>query len=260
MDRRVILVAYEQEMFSVIIPTYRCAKYLEECVRSVLAQTYENFEILLLDDASDDDTWSFIQRLARQDERIIAVQNKQNLGAAMTRNRGIEMARGEYIAFLDGDDRWLPEKLAVQLQCLDETKCDVCYTGYSFINKSGLQIRHPYMVPEVFMKKELLKENFIGCSTAAFRAKTLGPVRMRSEYAHEDYVFWLELESHGAQFRGINQPLVEYRLLSESRSANKLRSAWGRWRIVRDYMKLPLPQAIVSQAHYMFRGVKKYYG
>lgn len=245
--------------FSVIVPAYRCAPLLQESVQSVLQQTDENFEVIIIDDCSGDDTWQCIEELALRDQRIRPYRNEKNLGTARTRNRGIGLAKGAYLAFLDGDDRWLPDKLARQRRCLEETGCDVCYTGYSFIDAEGQPVRRPYRVPETFTREDFLRENFVGCSTAAFRADCLGPVRMRGEYVHEDYVFWLELLQNGAVFHGISQPLVEYRLLPGSRSADKLRSSWGRWRILRDYLKLPLPRAAACQAHYVVRGLRKHY-
>ena len=245
--------------FSVIVPAYRCARFLRESVQSVLDQTDGAFEIIVIDDYSEDDTWACIQELAQQDQRIRAYRNEKNLGTAQTRNRGIDLARGTYLAFLDGDDRWLPDKLAKQRQCLEETGCDVCYTSYSFIDAEGQPVRHPYRVPETFIYADFLRENYVGCSTAVFRADCLEGVRMRGEYVHEDYVFWLELLQKGATFHGISSSLVEYRLLPGSRSADKFRSSWGRWRILRDYLKLPLPRAAVCQAYYVIRGMRKHY-
>ena len=249
----------EKGLVSVIVPAYRCAPYLAESVRSALSQRDARLEVIVIDDCSEDGTWALVQGLAAEDGRVRGYQNHCNLGAAGTRNRGIGLARGEYLAFLDGDDRWRPGKLSAQLRRLEETGSDVCYTGYSFIDGAGAPVRRPYRAPEEFTRREFLRENFIGCSTAVFRAGSLGPVRMRGEYVHEDYVFWLELMDRGAAFCGIGEPLAEYRLLAGSRSADKVRSAWGRWRIVRDYLKLPLPRALASQGHYMLRGLRKHY-
>ena len=134
--------------FSVIVPAYRCAPLLQESVQSVLQQTDGDFEVIIIDDCSGDDTWQCIEELALRDQRIRPYRNERNLGTARTRNRGIGLAKGAYLAFLDGDDRWLPDKLARQRRCLEETGCDVCYTGYSFIDAEGQPVRRPYRVPD----------------------------------------------------------------------------------------------------------------
>lgn len=246
-------------LFSVIIPAYQCGSLIDEAVQSVLCQSEEDFEVIIIDDCSLDNTWKKIQELADQDTRIRIYQNQKNLGVANTRNRGLDLAKGTYVAFLDGDDRWRPDKLEKQRRRMEKTACDVCYTSYSFIDSDGRQIRRPYLVPESFSREEFLKENYIGCSTAVIRAESLGKIRMRSEYTHEDYVFWLELLKNGAHFYGITEPLTEYRILKDSRSSNKYKAACGRWKIYRNFLGFGLMKSFWYQVHYILRGLRKHF-
>ena len=245
-------------LFSVIIPAYQCEKWIEQAILSVQQQTEQNWEIIVIDDCSADQTWELVQKTAAKDKRIRAYRNPQNQGVAESRNRGMALARGKYIAFLDGDDRWLPNKLAAQYQVLSKEKCDVCYASYLYIDENGNKSGKVYDVPRHFSKEDFLKENFIGCSTAVFSKSFADGISLRKEYQHEDYVFWLELLEKGASFCGVKDPLVEYRLLSSSRSANKLQAAKGRWKIYRNFMNFGVCKSLWYQIQYSVRGVRKH--
>lgn len=246
-------------MISVIIPAYNCAEFLEDSARSALGQTHRDLEVLILDDASGDDTPVIANRLAEQDSRVRAFSNAANLGVAETRNRGLEEARGEWVAFLDGDDLWLPDKLEKQLARLSETGGDLCYTGYSFINEAGTPIRTPYRIPEDFRWETLLRENIIGCSTALFRRPADPPIRMRGEYQHEDYVFWLELIRSGYRPVGLDQPLMRYRVSPSNRSGNKTKAAAGRWKIFRQFLRFGRIRSASLLCSYGLRGLCKHF-
>lgn len=246
-------------MVSVIIPAYNCGRYLEEAVCSALAQTYEELEILVIDDCSTDDTIAIASKIANLDTRIKTIRNDHNLGVAATRNRGIKESAGEYIAFLDGDDAWQPDKLERQLSWLEETQADLCYTAYSFMDEDGLPIRHSYPVPEETSFEVLLRENVIGLSTVLIRRSAIGGVRMRGEFAHEDYVFWLELLGCGIKAVGINEPLTRYRISASSRSGNKRKAAKNRWLIYRKFLKMGRLRSGITFLQYGIRGIKKHY-
>ena len=244
-------------MVSIIIPAYNCARYLEATVQSVLAQTYRDFEVLILDDCSTDGSADLIRRLAEEDCRIRVLSNEKNLGVAQTRNRGLEAARGEYIAFLDSDDTWLSDKLERQMECMRERTLDLCYTGYSFINESGEPIRNPYQIAETLTWEHMLGENIIGLSTVLVRLGAIGTIRMRGEYAHEDYVFWLELMQSGCKAGGINLPLMRYRVSESNRSGDKRKAALGRWVIYRRFLRMGFFQSLWWFAQYGMKGLWK---
>lgn len=245
-------------MTSVIIPAYNCVAYLEQSVQSALEQTTSDLEILILDDASTDHTLSLARALAKKDSRIQIVINDTNLGVAATRNRGIEAAKGEYVAFLDADDLWLPDKLERQYQAIEESGAELCYTAYSFIDSNGCPIRKLYNVPLTVDLQALLRENVIGLSSVLVKRKVLRMVRMQGDYLHEDYVFWLELLRTGVRTVGINQPLMQYRISQSNRSGNKKHAAIERWRIYRSYLGLSRIKSLQYFCSYALRGAIKH--
>jgi len=247
-------------LVSVIIPAYNCEKYIGDSVRSALNQTVTDLEVIVIDDVSSDETPAILSSLAAQDDRVHIFRNEERLGAADTRNRGFALAQGRYIALLDGDDLWLPDKLEKQLDLMKQTDCDICYTTYSLINENGQTLGKPYLVPAEVSLKHLIRENIIGCSTALCKAELLKNHPMRSDYAHEDYVLWLELLQAGYKACGVTEPLAQYRVLQESRSGNKRKAAGNRWRVYRDFLKMGLPQASLAFFSYAVQGMLKYYG
>jgi teichuronic acid biosynthesis glycosyltransferase TuaG len=243
-------------MISVIMPVYNSEHTLEEALCSAMAQSWQDLEILVLDDGSTDGSRRIARELADLDDRIRLLPNEKNRGVEATRNRGLDLARGEWIAFLDADDAWLPDKLEKQMIRLDQTGGDLCYTGYSFIDRDSRAIRQPYEVPEGFTWRRFLAENVIGCSTALF--KKPDTIRLRTGYGHEDYVFWLELLRTGYQAIGINEPLMRYRVMETSRSGDKKRAAVNRWRIYRQFLGLDVFRSAGYFAAYAARGLIKH--
>jgi teichuronic acid biosynthesis glycosyltransferase TuaG len=243
-------------MITIIIPTYNSEHTLEETISSAMAQSWQDIEILVLDDGSTDNSRQVAQELATLDSRIRLLPNEKNLGVEATRNRGIDLARGEWIALLDADDVWQPDKLEKQMARLRQTDGDLCYTGYSFIDRDSRAIRQPYEIPEAITWRRFLAENVIGCSTALFRKPET--IRFRKGYGHEDYVFWLELLQAGYHAVGINEPLMRYRVTQTSRSGDKKRAARNRWRIYRQFLGLNVFRSAGYFAAYAIRGLRKH--
>ena len=182
---------------SIVTPAYNCEKYLEEAVNSVLAQSFEDWELLIIDDCSKDATWLRMQTLAKQDNRIRIFQNRHNSGSAATRNNGIRQARGEWIAFLDSDDLWRPEKLERQMSVLRKhPDASFLFTGSAFIEDDGMTIAHVLHVPEKVSRKKLLKQNVISCSSVLIRRELMLEFPMPEEDGiHEDFATWLAILS-----------------------------------------------------------------
>jgi teichuronic acid biosynthesis glycosyltransferase TuaG len=243
---------------SVIVPAYSCGAYLRQAVTSALRQSVKDIEVLVIDDGSADDTLQVAQALAREDRRVRVAANGRNMGVARTRNRGIDDARGDYIAFLDGDDEWRRDKLEKQLAFMEQTRCDLSYTAYALMDEKGDVRGKPYHVPRRISVPRLLRENVVGCSSAVIRRAAVGDIRMRPGYAHEDYVFWLELLRNGRVAGGIDEALMRYRILPSARSAKKPKAAAGRWKIYRDFMGLSFPAALFLIAVYTWKGFRKH--
>ena len=248
-----------QPKVTVIMPAYNASPFIEAAVRSVMAQTVTDWELLVIDDGSRDDTCKIVQALSAEDSRVHLLKNEQNMGVANTRNRGLSLCRGQFAAFLDSDDIWLPEKLQKQMDLLENTGAALCYTSYGIMDAEGKQSRGDYLVPGKADFRKLLKENVIGCSTVMLRRQVADRYRFETGLHHEDYALWLRMLKDGVQAVGCTAVLVRWRLVENSRSFDKRKSAHSRWVIYRDYMKLPLHQSLWAFGNYAFASVKKYF-
>ena len=244
---------------SVVMPAYNCEKYIEAAIRSVISQTFTDWELIVIDDGSSDSTREIIDRLAAEDSRILSLPNEKNMGVAATRNRGIDISRGSYIALLDSDDVWREEKLERQLERLCETGADLGYCSYAIIDAGGKKAKKDYTVPERVDLRGLLKENCIGCSTVLLSRKALGERRFLTDYFHEDYVLWLDLLTDGVSAAGCVGTLAEWRYFRNSRSFDKKQSAKNRWNIYRNHLGLSRVQSARMFLTYALRGLKKYF-
>ncbi len=210
---------------SVVMPAYNAEKTISEAIESVLNQTFTDFELIILNDCSRDDTENIINKYI-SDVRIIYVKNEKNLGVSETRNKGIDRAKGKWIAFLDSDDIWKEDKLQKQIELLQkEREATLCYTGSAFIDSEGKRSRYVLKVPSRLSYKKLLKQNLISCSSALVKSDVIKKLRMPGDQMHEDYFIWLTILKQTSYAYGINEPLIIYRLSKGSKSSKRLKSA-----------------------------------
>lgn len=249
-----------QRLVSVIMPAYNSAAYIESAIRSVMAQTYPHWRLLVIDDGSDDDTCTIVTRLSEEDERITLLCNEENIGVAATRNKGLDLCVGTCVAFLDSDDLWHPDKLSLQMQKMQEEQADLVYASYGIMDCEGVPCKAPYLVPDKADFNLLLKENVVGCSAALISEEMARTYRFASHYYHEDYCLWLKILQDGHKAAGCREVLMTWRLACGSRSFDKRNGARNRWRIYRQHLGLPLWKSTASFASYALRGVKKYAG
>lgn len=245
---------------SVIMPAYNAARFVETAIRSVMAQTLTQWELLVLDDGSQDDTCAIVSCLAAEDPRIHLIPNEKNMGVAETRNRGFELCRGEYVALLDSDDLWLPEKLQQQVEKMERENADFSYCAYNIIDVDGNIAKSDYHVPQYVDFDGLLRENVICCSTVMLRRELTKTHRFDEQYYHEDYILWLDLLRAGCKGVGCTDILAQWRFVANSRSFDKLRSAQYRWQIYRKYLGLPFFKSVAMFARYALAGLRKYHG
>ena len=245
-------------LVSVIMPAWNAAPFLEAAITSVVQQTLGDWELFVIDDCSTDDTFAIARRCAADDPRIHVLQNAVNSGVAVTRNRGIEQATGEYIAFLDSDDIWHPEKLARQLEKMRAADAAIGYCSYRIIGADGSPVRADYLVPETASFEDILKENYIQCSAMLIRADIVKRFRFNTEFFHEDYILGLDMLGAGERAVGCRELLLDWRYLENSRSFNKKKSAVNRWRIYREYLHLSLPKTVYLFVNYTAAGLRKY--
>lgn len=250
----------DPELVSVIMPAYNSAGTLEAAAASVLEQTYENIELLIADDASSDDTPEICQFLASRDRRVRVISNPSNLGALKSRLKLIREAKGDWIAFLDSDDLWKPDKLSKQLAVRNETGCDLVYTGSSFIDENGQPFEWILHVPESTEYKKLLKQNIISNSSVLVKKDSFirfAPDNEDKNDMHEDFACWLGMLRAGLTARGIDEPLITYRLSKRSMSGNKIK-AYSMNMNTYKYVGLSFFSRLYYQMCYSVNGIRKY--
>lgn len=249
----------QKPLVSVIMPAYNAQRFIDQAISSVLAQTMTNWELIVIDDCSSDSSYEMALRQQEGDCRIRVLRNDSNCGVAKTRNRGIELAHGAYIAFLDSDDIWSPDKLEQQLRLLTSQNAAICYCSYRIIDQLGNKARPDYIVPGTARFEDILKENYIQCSAMLIPADVVKAHMFNTQFYHEDYILGLDILKNGQIAVGCTQPLLDWRYLENSRSFNKKKSAANRWRIYRKYLRLPLYKAAYLFCCYATAGFRKYF-
>ena len=247
-----------KELISIIMPNYNSASFIEKSITSVLMQTYENWELILADDCSTDDSVKIIELLIADDKRIKLIKLAQNSGPAVSRNRAIKEARGRYIAFLDSDDLWTPNKLSKQISFMQEHDVALSYTGYYRIEENSGEIIDQINIPEKVDYSELLKQNIIGCLSAVYDTQKIGKVYMPDILKRQDFALWLNILKKIPYAYGIDEPLAYYRVRKTSVSSNKLIASKYNWKLYREIEKLPLYKAIYYFGWYTYKSFLKY--
>lgn len=210
-------------LVSVIMPAYNCEEVVEESMMSVIRQSFEDWELIVIDDGSKDRTLETIERVASTDPRVKSFPNEKNMGVSKTRNRGIALARGTWIALLDSDDQWHPLKLEKQLQKAHDKSSEFLFTGASYINENGKPYKGISEVPDKVTYKKLRNRNVIPCSSVLIKKKYLEKIKMERDDIHEDFATWLRILRLGIEAHGVNEPLLIYRLSTKSKSGNKIK-------------------------------------
>ena len=209
-------------LVSVIMPAYNSAAFISESIQSVLTQSYQNWELLVIDDASSDSTKMIVQQFAEEDSRIQLLVNSTNKGTHHTRNKGIKVAQGDFIAFLDADDQWKPEKLKKQLDLLSKENKPACFSSYELISEDGENLNKKIQALPVLTYEKLLKANYVGNLTGIYSAKALGKIYCPEISKRQDWALWLKVIEKGGPLQGIQESLAIYRVRKDSISGNKV--------------------------------------
>ena len=242
-------------MISIITPSYNSAKFISQTIDSILAQTYQNWEMLIVDDCSTDNSNDIINEYIEKDSRIKLIKLETNSGPANARNAGIKEATGEYIAFLDSDDIWLPQKLEKQIKFMSKHKLDITYSSYETIDEQNKKI-NTRIVKEFISYDDMLKSNHIGNLTGIYNCKKIGKFYM-DDVGHEDYTLWLNIMKAVGSTKGIIEPLAQYRILSNSISANKLKVLKWQWNIYRKIVGLNIFKSSYYFVWYIYNAILK---
>ena len=205
---------------SIIMPAYNASQTISASIASILAQTHQDWELIVVNDQSTDNTVEIIQNFT--DSRIKLHSNPKNSGTAKTRNHAMAQAQGKWLAFLDSDDTWHPEKLATQLKFAEETEAKITYTATAYVNAQGQKSPYVLSAKKHFTYPDLLRRNLMSCSSVMVLRDIMEP--FPSGYMHEDYVVWLRILKKVGTAYGLNQPMLIYRMAQGTKSAGRINS------------------------------------
>lgn len=246
-----------KDKVSVITPTYNAARFLEETINSVLNQTYDNFEMIIVDDCSMDNTLEIALKYSEIDSRVRVYKLEENSGAAVARNKAIEIAEGRYIAFLDSDDLWDSNKLENQLGFMKNSNIGFSFTSYRLMNENGEFLNKEVNSPKEVDYKYLLKNTIIGCLTVVIDRAIIGDFRMPLIRAGQDTATWLSILRKGFKAYGYNEVLASYRHVSGSISSNKIKALKRTWNTYRNVEKINFLSCVYYFANYVFNAIVK---
>ncbi|GAB6095172.1 glycosyltransferase [Desulfatiferula olefinivorans] len=242
---------------SIITPVFNCEKYINETVLSVVNQDFSDWEMLVVDDCSTDNTLSILKGWCEQDQRIRLIQNETNQGPGPSRNRGVDKALGKYIAYLDSDDVWFPKKLSYQFEFMEKTKTLFSFTSYELINANGKPLGKTINAPNEVSYNYLLGNTIIGCLTVMINREKIDNLHMPSLPSRQPLVLWLRILKEHGPAKGIDRVFAQYRVRSNSISSNKIASAKQVWNVYRDYEKLSMIQTLYYFSLYAVKGFAK---
>lgn len=245
-------------LVSIITATYNSSLEIINTYDSILRQTLSNWEWIITDDCSTDETFSILQSLADKDSRIKVHKNKENFGAAVSRNNSLKYVRGEFIAFIDSDDLWLFNKLEKQLKFMEDNRLDFSFTAYELINELGEkkgQLVDTHLSGFITYEDMLRKKATLGCSTVILRRNGFKDIYMPLLRTGQDYATWLKLLKTGKGAFPLTEVLTQYRILPNSISRNKVRKAIRQWQIYREVENLSLLKSFECFCFYAWRAV-----
>lgn len=245
-------------LVSIISPGYNSARFYPDVIESVRAQTYPNWELLVvIDEGTKDNTEELINGWNAKDPRIKLVKVPHGRGLALARNYAMSVAEGQYIAFLDSDDMWLPAKLESQLAFMKKKNLTISCTSFRRVSEDLSKTGHLITVPEDITYETLLVNNVMGCLTVMFDQRATG-LQKFLETKHEDYLLWLSILKKGHKGGGLNEDLARYRIVRNSRSANKFEMIAFRWKILTQHQGLNAVEAAKYLMLYGVTSLRKY--
>lgn len=248
------------DLVSIIVPVYNAENFIKETMDCVLAQTYAHWELLLVEDCSNDNTVTLIQRYMEEtgDPRIRLIRQPSNLGAASARNRGLKEAGGRYISYLDADDLWVPQKLERELAFMKEKDAAFAFTGYEFADENGRGTGKVVHVPETLTYRQALSNTTIFTTTVMFDTEKLPPKQLEMPIVKsEDTALWFKVLRSGVTAYGLDENLVKYRRAGRSLSSNKLEALRRIWNLYRRTEGLGMLSSAWHFCFWAFRAVKR---
>ena len=231
-------------LVSIIIPYYKKKDYIKKTINSILKQTYKKFEIIIINDEPGELSKNILSFLKKKDSRIKIINNKKNIGAGKSRNKGINIAKGKYIAFIDSDDLWKKNKLLKQIEFMRRKNIEISHTSYEIID-DDLAIRGTRQA-KVMNYKKLIKSCDIGLSTVIIKKSLIKNLRFPNLKTKEDYVLWLEIAKKGKTIHALNTKLTQWRKSKNSLSASVVRKLTDGYYVYRHYLKFSVIKSLYS--------------
>lgn len=238
-------------LVSVIMPAYNSAAFISEAIQSVMHQSYLNWELLVVDDASEDETSSIAETFSKNNPRIKLFKNTSNQGAGITRNNGIKEAKGAFIAFLDADDVWLPQKLEVQLAFMRKNNLEMTFSSYNLMNEAGILLHKQVKALPKLTYQKLLRSNYVGNLTGIYNAEKLGKIYCPELRKRQDWALWLTILAKIGSTKGIEKPLANYRIRENSISNNKMALLKYNYLIYSEFMKYSRLKSLIKMSVFL---------
>lgn len=248
----------EKALVSIITPTFNSEKFIVETMQSVQNQTYQNWEMILIDDCSTDNTVSIINTFSAKDPRIVLHQLSKNSGPAKARNKGIESSKGKYMTFLDADDIWFPDFIETSIKTIEDTGVPFVFSSYRRSDENLNFVYSDFIVPKKVTYTDILKTNSISCLTAFIDVEKLGKKTMPEIFKRQDMGLWLQYLKEIPFAYGVKEPKAIYRIRANSLSRNKSNLLKYQWQFYREVEHLNVLESIYYMTHWMYRGFIKY--
>jgi glycosyltransferase involved in cell wall biosynthesis len=245
-------------LVSIITPSFNSAKFIAETIQSVQHQTHQNWEMIIVDDGSFDDTERIVRSIIEKDKRIQFYKLTQNSGPAVARNTGIEKASGKYLTFIDADDIWFPTFIENSIKTIDETGIPFVFSSYKRANEQLEFVYSDFIVPHKVSYSDILKSNSISCLTAFVEIQKLGKKYMPLIRKRQDMGLWLNYLKVVPFAHGIQETQAIYRIRENSLSRKKSDLIKYQWQFYRNVEKLNIFQSLYYMSHWMYRGFMKY--
>lgn len=239
-------------LVSIITPTYNSAKYISETIQSVQNQTHQNWEMIIVDDCSTDNTINIIKEFIAKDNRIQLHQLESNSGAGIARNKALSFVKGDYIAFLDADDLWLPNKLFAQLDFMEQNNLKFTFSYYNLIDEESNSLNITIKTPNEISYKQLFYANWIGNLTGIYDVYFFGIIPITTFRKRQDWIMWLEILKTLKTAKPTPQVLANYRVRKNSISSSKINLLKNNFNIYRKYHKKSIIQSILSMIHFLW--------
>lgn len=246
----------KKDLISIIVPVYNSEKFIENTIESVINQTYDSWELILVNDCSTDKSEEIIKKYIN--DKIKLINLERNSGAAVARNKGIEVANGKYIAFLDSDDVWKKEKLEKQINFMKNNKCVFSFTGYEFADENLKNLGRIVKVPQKINYKQALKNTTISTITVMLEVEALGKELVKMpNVKSEDTATWWKILKTGIEAYGMQESLSLYRRSKNTLSSNKFEAIKRIWNLYRNVENLNIIYSIYNFIFYAVNAVKR---